>query len=83
MFLLLLCLVTVNVKAQVRIGGNAAPNAAAALGAALPPILTCAFTLTVPKQRNSKNIKKSTFFIFSFHFSIKIINICSHSVKFV
>ena len=31
MFLLLLCLETVNVKAQVRIGGNGAPNAAAVL----------------------------------------------------
>jgi len=31
MFLLLLCLVTVNVKAQVRIGGNVAPNPAVVL----------------------------------------------------
>ena len=31
MFLLLLCLETANVKAQVRIGGNAAPNASAVL----------------------------------------------------
>jgi hypothetical protein len=68
-----------NAKPFVPVPVSAAfkSSTAAAFGAPSPPILTCAFTLAVPKPiGNSKNIKKSTFFIFFIQFFKKNINIC-------